>query len=39
MNKIEKLMSLRGQLPSKQIQLTSSLSDVMLMNNIADIVA
>ena len=38
MNKIEKLMSLRGKLPSKQIQY-SSLSNVMIMNNIADAVA
>ena len=38
-NKIEKLMSLRGKLSSKQIQSTSSLSNVMIMNNIADAVA
>ena len=36
--KIEKLMSLRGKLPSSQIQLNSSLSNVMIMNNIADAV-
>ena len=39
MTKIEKLMSLRGKLPSKQIQLTSSLSSMMIMNNVADAVA
>ena len=39
MSKIEKMMSFRGKLPSKQIQLTSSLSKVMIMNNIADAVA
>ena len=39
MNKIENLISLRVKLPSKQIQLTSSLPNVMIMNDIAYAVA
>ena len=39
MNKIEKLMSLREKLPSKQVQFTSSLSNMMIINNIADATA
>ena len=34
-----KLISWRGKLPSKQIQLTSSLSNVMIMNSIAEVIA
>ena len=39
MNKIEKLMSLREKLPSKQVQFTSSLSNMMIINNIVDATA
>ena len=39
MNKIKKLMSLRVKLPFKQIPLISSLSNVIIMKNIADAVA